>query len=118
MGFLDKIKEFLQKQASKPVIIGEVTGGDFPRYTVQLVRSSDGNKVFLKAYDGRPDISLNKEDVKEFTTLQSGTTWKFVFNGNKLAIGNRYKIVLNSGKGAIINVVQNCVGDIEGIFLF
>ena len=117
MGFMDKLKGFLQNQASKPVMIGEVTGGDFPRYSVQLVRGAEGNKVFLKAYDGRPDVNLNKEDVKEFTTLQTGTSWRWVLGGNKLAIGNRYKIILNSGKGAIINIVQNCVSDIEGIFI-
>ena len=118
MGLLDKVKGFLQKQASKPVMIGEVTGGDFPRYSVQLIRGAEGNKVFLKAYDGRPDVQLNKEDVKEFSTLQSGLTWRWALGCNKVAIGNRYKVVLNSGKGAIINVVQNCAGDIEGIFLF
>lgn len=118
MGILDKIKGFLKAQASKPVIIGEVTGGDFPRYSVQLVRGDEGNKIFLKAYDGRPDVDLSKSLVKEFTMLQSGTSWRFAFNGNKPAIGNRYKIVLNDGKGAIINVVNNCASEIEGIFLF
>ncbi|MBQ4098337.1 MAG: hypothetical protein IJC72_03415 [Clostridia bacterium] len=115
MGILDKIKGFLKAQASKPVIIGKVTGGDFPNYLVLLARGDEGNKVFLKAYDGRPDVDLNKNIVKEFTTLQNGAVWR---SGDKSVIGNRYKIVFNDGKGVIINVANNHTGEIEGIFLF
>lgn len=118
MGILDKVTGFLKKQASKPVMIGEVTGGDFPRYSVQLERLETGNKIYLKAYDGRPDISLDKSEVREFSTLQTDVTWRFVLAGNQVKIGNRYKIVLNNGKGAILNIVSNCASDIESLYIF
>ena len=115
MGFF---KSLLGAALNGASAIGQVTGGEFNRYTVNIVKNKDGEEVLKFAMLTRPDVLISKGDVREFTTLESGAHWvQGSGNGQRRYVGNRYKIVTKDGKSAIFNVFANYTGRVESLFL-
>lgn len=117
MGFFDGLKKFFKAAANASASIGTVTGGEFDRYNVNFV-TKDGVQKLKFTMLGREDVEIGKDDVREFSTLESGAKWtQGSGSGQKVCIGNRYKVVLNDGKAAIFNVLANYTGKVEAVFL-
>ena len=115
MGFF---KSLLGAALNGASAIGQVTGGEYNRYTVNLVKNKDGEQVLKFAMLSKPDILISKADVREFATLESGAQWiQGSGSGAKRCLGNRYKLITKDGKSAIFNVLANYTGQIESLFL-
>lgn len=115
MGFF---KKFLDAILNSATAIGEVTGGEYNRYSVNLTKDKDGKQFLKLSMLSKPDVLISKADVREFTTLESGAQWVHGSGNNaKRCVGNRYKLVTVDGKGVIINILANHTGQVESLFI-
>ena len=115
MGFF---KNLFGAMFNGATAIGQVTGGEYNRYTVNYVKNEDGEYVLKFAMLSKPNILISKDDVAEFTTLETGANWiQGSGSGAKRCLGNRYKIVTKDGKSAIFNVLANYTGKVESLFI-
>lgn len=115
MGFF---KNFLGAILNSATAIGEVTGGEYNRYSVNLIKDKEGKQFLKFSMLSKPDVLISKADVREFATLESGATWVRGSGSNaKRCLGNRYKLVTVDGKSAIINILANYTGQVESLFI-
>lgn len=111
MGFRNFMRKLLINAGSD----GRVTGGDYLNYGVSLARMDDGSTKIAFGRSGQEPFYFDKNDVQEFTTLETGARWSD--SGNNLKVGNRYKVVFKNGKASIMSIVANSVSEIEGLFI-
>ena len=85
--------------------IGNVTGSDFTN--CYLSPTKKDNMPALMIYGvGKNDYIFNKADVKEFSIIETGTI--LVLDGKRYT-GNKYRIVFNDGKSALLSIPSgNC----------
>ena len=117
MGFLDKAKGFFKAAMNSASSSGTVTGGDYARYNVNLSTVNGQTKMTLTML-GKPDVEISKENVKEFTTMETGAKWVTGSgSGQRTCLGNRYKVVMKDGKSFIMNVLANYTSKVEALFI-
>lgn len=115
MGFF---KKFLGAILNGATAIGTVSGGEYNRYTVNSIKTENGEDGLKLAMLGKQDVILTKANVREFITLETGAKWTSGSGSNqKICLGNRYKVVTNEGKSAIINILANYTSKVEAIFI-
>ena len=105
MGFF---KNLLRSNFSK---CGEVTGSAFNGCSLSST-TKDGLPALVIYGVGKQDYIFNKNDIKEFKVIESGTFKNF---GNQTLMITKYSVVFNDGKSAILSVPVGNSSTIEKV---
>ena len=92
--------------------IGEVTGSVFDGCSIATSTKKDGLPALVIYGNKIDDYVFNKNDVKEFKIIESGTLKNF---GNQTLMINKYNIIFNDGKTAILSIPVGNSNSIEKI---
>lgn len=105
MGFF---KNMLRMNTSR---IGNVTGSDFSHCYISVAKK-DGRPALVIYGTGKEDFLFDKSDVKEISILETNTT---LILENKRYVGNKYRIVFNNGKSALLSIPANGCARLEEV---